>query len=205
MPAVPTGVVVDSDLFKHVPAQAEAREQFGVEESSGRRKGDSGDGGPPEELEGAIHIPAMDTQDHPDQGRVEGAEQSPSRGILAVQPVPEYAIRFAEDFDEPGQLGNVELAVGIGEEDELEPRCFSSRSRQRRHTRDSGRVSRSATLDIPDCKPFGFVLGTVGAAVADDDDLVRFRAGNARCRSFSDDIGEVLSLVVTRKDDGKSG
>ena len=135
------------------------------------------------------------THEEVPRGRVE----QPVRRVRAMRPEAGDDVRRLRQRHEACELGDVELQVGVGEEDPLQARRGDPRADRGAvaavavvHEHAHARVGRGAGLS--------HLAGGVGTAVVHDEDLVGVRDKLARRRGLVDCALDVLCLIVAGED-----
>jgi hypothetical protein len=151
------------------------------------------------ELEGAVDVAQRHVEDAADEHVPRGRVERAVRRVGAVQAVAGDDVRRRRQRDEARELRQVELQVGVGQEDPLQAGGRQAGAHGRA-------VAAVAVVDQHAHPRVGGGAGVgqrarvVGAAVVDDDDLVRVGNKLARRRRLVDGALDVLGLVVAGED-----
>ena len=140
-------VVRHPDLDDRPTRGAQLDEQLGREEGAVRFDRDALERGPPEELAGAVDVADREPEEDPVGEPVRPGVQDPDRWVRALDPEADDdigCVGFRRPCGQPADVGDLELAVAVGERDELVTRR-SEAGAEGRAVAEVGRV-----VDDPD-------------------------------------------------------
>ena len=186
-------------------ALLELDEQLGGHERAARLEADALERRALEELEGAVDVahaePVEDVQREAVGTRVGGADER----IGALEAVAGDDVGSSgrgHAIEQPGQVGDPELAVAVGEGDEVVARGAQAAA----HGRAIALVDlvvHDADVWIRRSQAFGNLQRGVAAAVVDGNDLELVRERRQLLERLGDERLDVLGLVVRGKEVGQ--
>ena len=192
-------MMADRNLLDRKARCPGASQDLGVHESADRFDRDRIEHLAPEDLEGAIDVahgkaeectndPAPYASDDPSYPRI------PARGSISSNDV-----EFLGVFEQAPNLAEIELEIGVAEEDEFTARFAKARSESRPIPAIGG-VMYGADAWIPCARDGEEFLAAILRAVIDDDDLeIEIEALADRGRTL-EQRRQILRLVERRKD-----
>jgi hypothetical protein len=195
--------VGNPDLDQAPPGRTELDEQLGGEEGAARLDADALERLAPEELAGAVDVADAQPEEDPVGQAVGLRVCRPDGRVGAPDAVADDDIRAVVRrgaIEQPPEIGDLELAVAVGERDEVEARGPEA-GPERRPVAKVGRV-----MDGPDDARMGLGQAVrdrrrgVTRTVVDGDDLELIGQGRQGDERLLDQRLEVRLLVVGREE-----
>jgi hypothetical protein len=195
--------MTDAELHDPRPGQPcagdELRADHGAVGGQGKPAGEVA----PDELEGAVDVADVEVEHAPDEPVPRVRVGSPHQRVHPHEAVADDQVVVPRRLHEVLELGEVELEVGVGQQDPVAAGRGDPGS-QRRAVSAVLVVDEHADARVAGGGALGDRARRVGAAVVDDQDLVVSRRRGRRGGGFADGRGNVLLLVVAREDDGEA-
>ena len=124
--------------------------------------------------------------------------------VLAIDAVAGDEVVAGGERQQADELGQVELAVAVGQQDPRHPRRLDPRAHGGA-VAAVGRVHDDADALVGGRERLGALARGVGGAVVDDDDLHAARAQLGGGERLRDGGADVVLLVEAGQDDGQAG
>ena len=199
-------MVGHADLDDRPAGRVQLDQQLGREERAARLDRDPREGVTPEQLAGAVDVADLEAEPDPVGEPVQPGVDRPDERVRPLDPVADDGvglIGLAEAGGEPAEVRDPELAVAVGERDELVAGGPEA-GQQRRAVAEVRRV-----VDGPDDagvrrgQLVGDRAGRVARPVVHDDDLEHLGERRQGLERLRDELADVGLLVMGREEVGQ--
>ena len=195
--------MTDTQLDDACPGATELHHELGVDHCAHALEIDPVEEVATKQLERAVDVAHRNVEEDSDDGIPSLGHDTPNQRVLAIHAEPGDDVDSVDPRQEALELVEVELVVGVREEDEVLGRLAEARPEGFAVSPVSF-VTYETDAWIARRGP-GYQLGrAIDGAVVDDDDLVLVKepvGGLTRCR---DRFGDVLFFVIRRHDERQS-
>ena len=204
LPARAPPAMADRDLLDPEARRPRADQDLGVDEGADRLDRDRLEHRAVEDLEGAVDVAHRQIEEPAHEGAPDRGDHPPQPRVAPRRAIARDDLVVAGVLEQPADLGEVELEIGVAEEDELAPRRLEARA-QRRAVAEILRVMDRAHPLVAPTPAVEQLAARVGGAVVDDHDLeVDAELCPDRERAL-EQRRQVLGLVPGREDEGEGG
>ena len=182
-------------------------QQLGREERAARLDAHALEGLAPEQLAGAVDVADPEAEEDPVGEPVGPGVERPDRRVGALDPEADddvRVVRLGQARGQPAEVGDPELAVAVGEGDEVVAAAPNPTGARRRSRRLVGWWTARTTSGWRP-RAVGDRRGPVARAVVDGDDLERLGERRQDRQRLLDEALEVGLLVVGREEVRQAG
>jgi hypothetical protein len=196
--------MTDGDLLDPKARRPRADEDLRIDERADRSDRNSLEHRAVEDLEGAVDVAHRQIEEHAYEPSPRRRDHAPQPRIAAGRAVPDHDLERPGMLEQMSDLGEIELEIGVAEEDELAAGGLESRAKSRAIA-EILRMMHRAHPRIAPAPGFENDPALVGGPVVDDHDLEiesELLADRERAREQG---RQVLGLVPGRKDEREGG